>query len=65
MKEREFFKKIDWDALRDQKLTLLYAIDMCLPGDGATDDLTGLLHLLDAMQDFAADELKIKNVFTA
>jgi hypothetical protein len=61
--EKTFFESIDWNRLRTQKLVLLNAIDMCLPGDSASENLIGILHLLDAMQDFAADELKIKNVF--
>jgi hypothetical protein len=65
METKDFFKRIDWVALKNQKLTLLNAIDMYLPYHTASNDLTGILHLLDAIQDFAVDELGIpeKDVF--
>jgi hypothetical protein len=56
----EFINKIDFTTLRTQKTTLLKVIDQ-LENDGNSnaDDLTGILHLIDALQDYAVDELDI------
>lgn len=53
----EFIKKMDWKLLREQKeifIKVLYA-----PDEGDDDDvpyLEGILHLIDAIQDYAIDE---------
>lgn len=51
------YSKIDWALLRKQKLTLLEIIDQ-VEADcrwERAEDLTGILHLIDAIQDDAVD----------
>ena len=59
-----FFQSIDWALLRKQKITLLEVIDQVAPVDEDNPDpqqkqwvihLTGLLHLLDNLQDAAVE----------
>jgi len=54
---------IDWALLRSQKLTLLQVISVSPPT--VAEDLTGILHLIDHIQDEAAanSEIGIKEVF--
>ena len=56
---------IDWDLLRKQKATLLEEIQLAESGDtpDVADDLTGILHLIDAIQDEAAEEFGEETVF--
>lgn len=58
MQVPEFFTKINWGLLRNQKTTLLEVIDH-LKGDPNYEDLDGILHLIDSMQDYAVDDLGI------
>jgi len=44
--------KIDWALLRSQKLTLIQVISVSPPT--VAEDLTGILHLIDYIQDDAA-----------
>jgi hypothetical protein len=44
--------RIDWTLLRSQKLTLVQVIATSPPT--VAEDLTGILHLIDALQDEAA-----------
>lgn len=60
---------IDWGLLRGQKKLILDLVDRiesnhwdALPPD-AGDLLTGILHLIDHIQDTAADDLGIEGVF--
>lgn len=46
----EFIKNIDWELLREQKEWLL---------NNGSDEAMGIAHLIDAIQDYAADELGI------
>ena len=47
---------VDWDLLHQQKLVLLELLDN-IPRDSAVGQaLFGIVHLLDALQDEAADE---------
>ena len=57
----EFFEKIDWSILRRQKQSLISAIGK-FDGD-IKDDLNGILHLIDGIQDYAVDKLKINARF--
>lgn len=58
--DTKFFKTIDWSELRNQKRELLQVIDnMEGSENGSADLLYGILHLIDAMQDYAVDELEI------
>lgn len=50
MNAPEFIKNIDWKQLREQKLYLLQT-------GIETEPMDGIIHLLDALQDYAADEL--------
>lgn len=51
----EFFKKIDFDLLRDQKLTLLYLLDSNQLTEEQTADLDGIALLIDYLQDTAVE----------
>ena len=55
--------KIDWKLLRSQKLTLIQVISVSPPT--VAEDLTGILHLIDYIQDDAATDylIGIKAVF--
>jgi hypothetical protein len=44
---------IDWTLLRSQKLTLMQVIATSPPT--VAEDLTGILHTIDALQDEAAE----------
>lgn len=50
------FGKINWRLLKKQKLSLLNVLDGRLLSKEEEDDLTGILHLLDYLQDCAVDE---------
>ncbi|HDY66662.1 MAG TPA: hypothetical protein ENH85_02600 [Candidatus Scalindua sp.] len=60
-KHPRFMRGIDWKLLRDQKKTLLY-ID---PYDHMSKEekgaITGVIHLLDAIQDYAVDSMGKRN----
>ena len=50
----EAFRKIDWVLLVQQKQTLLSTINLvALNGTDQANNLTGILHLIDAIQDAA------------
>jgi hypothetical protein len=56
----DFFTRIDWVMLKDQKTALQRTIRMLEDngGDADMDDadaLVGVLHLIDALQDAAED----------
>ncbi|MBU1248087.1 MAG: hypothetical protein KKB70_05265 [Proteobacteria bacterium] len=54
----EVVGKIAWEPLRAQKKALLKVIDALEEsGDSRADVLSGLLHLVDALQDGAVDIL--------
>jgi hypothetical protein len=53
-----FFWGIDYAELREQKQALLDTI-----WDDNDSPLWGIVHLIDGIQDYAADDLKIPNVF--
>jgi hypothetical protein len=54
-----FLTKIDFTDLRSQKTTLLNVIDGFEKSNVNTDDLKGILNLIDALQDYAVDEMGI------
>jgi hypothetical protein len=56
---------IDWEALVDQKIALLKVLSNRSIGydEGQTDPLEGILHLIDAVQDAAAEVLGEEAVF--
>lgn len=50
----EAFRKVDWALLAQQKLTLLRTITLvALNGTDMANNLTGVLHLIDVIQDAA------------
>ena len=51
----------NWALLRSQKLTLIQVIGVSPPA--VAEDLTGILHLIDAIQDEAAWHLGEAEVF--
>lgn len=58
----DFFEQIDWSELRNQKSTLFKLIVELDKGDDdnqQVNDLDGILHLIDAIQDYAVDKLEI------
>jgi len=50
----ESLNRVDWDLLHQQKLTLLAIRERQRPASGEHDALSGIIHLLDALQDEAA-----------
>lgn len=57
----EFIQKIDWELLRVQKRVI---IELSAMGCFTTEDydaFEGLLNLLDALQDYAVDEMGMKD----
>lgn len=60
MKIPEFILKIDWSLLRNQKNSLLHIInDGFIPDEDIKNDLLGILALIDAVQDYAVDDMGI------
>ena len=55
----KFINGIDFTTLRTQKATLLNVIDGFEKNNINTDDLNGILNLIDAIQDYAVDILGI------
>ncbi len=53
--------EIDWALLRQQKQSLLEAMESVHPS--IAEDLDGILHLLDALQDEAASKYGSDAVF--
>ena len=49
-------QNVDWDLLHQQKLTLLAIREHRRPDSSEYEALSGIIHLLDALQDEAADE---------
>jgi hypothetical protein len=47
---------VDWDLLHNQKLTLLEMLERQRGGSNEAEALLGIVNLLDALQDDAADE---------
>lgn len=60
------FENMDWELLRQQKMTLLHMLEPyqnILLTDEEFEDLQGILHLIDAVQDHAVDVLGVdKNI---
>lgn len=60
----ELISRIDWKLLKKQKKTLLAVIEeneinTVLQNPERVDDLTGILNLVDSIQDFAVDIMKV------
>ena len=52
----ESLNKVDWDLLHIQKLALLEILERQRSGSKEAEALLGIINLLDALQDDAADE---------
>lgn len=50
----ESLNKVDWDLLNQQKITLLAIHSRQRDGSPEFEALSGIIHLLDALQDDAA-----------
>lgn len=71
-KDKVIIENIDWSELRNQKRTLIEAInyidEVDIEFDERTDtqeivnNLTGILHLLDAIQDYAVDVMGLSPI---
>lgn len=62
---RGFFRGVNWPLLREQKQDLI-AVSADLESKGMTEiarSLDGITHLLDGLQDLAADAWDIPGVF--
>jgi len=59
MNTPEIIKKIDWTDLRTQKTLLLETINNKAVSPMHKEALEGILALLDALQDYAVDEMDI------
>lgn len=55
----EFIQKIDWNKLKEQKAALLTSITYFETHylKSIADNLEGILSLIDAIQDYAVDEM--------
>jgi len=68
----EFIREIDFKLLREQKALLLKIINICQGANDLTsseiatlvkaEELDGIVHLLDALQDYCTDELGIDEI---
>jgi len=52
----ESLNRIDWDLLHEQKLVLLAMREPYQDGSTERDALSGIVHLLDALQDEAVEK---------
>ena len=53
----EFMLKMDWELLRKQKQTILEVSEMGCFTEGDYDSFNGLIALIDAIQNYAVDEM--------
>lgn len=59
-----FIENMDWNLLQQQKLTLLHIIDnktLTNISDVICNDIDGIVHLIDSIQDYAVDVAGIDN----
>jgi hypothetical protein len=62
METPEFIKKIDWTDLRTQKTLLLETINNDAVDPEHKEGLEGILALIDAVQDYAVDEMGVSEM---
>lgn len=64
-------ENIDWSELRNQKRTLLETIEFIrnedkqdpqVDSEEIVNNLTGILYLIDSLQDYAVDEMGISSI---
>jgi len=59
----EFIQKMDWSLLRKQKSSLIKTIYDEKKGKGNdAEELLGILHVIDALQDYAVDDLGVDEI---
>ena len=63
MNAEEFFEKIDWALLREQKANLITGIELGRIDSETTDTIDGILCLIDGMQDFMVNDLKYNEMY--
>ena len=63
MKEiHQFINDINWDLLKQQKLSLLNIVNNnTLINNVMSEDVNGIVHLIDSIQDYAVDVVGIDN----
>ena len=57
MTRPRFLTKIDWDKLKKQKATLLKLKEGMTVTIPEKNDINGIVHLIDAIQDYAIDTM--------
>ena len=57
MTRPRFLTKIDWDKLKKQKATLLKLKEGMTVTIPEENDINGIVHLIDAIQDYAIDTM--------
>lgn len=62
MKTPYFIEKIDWNDLRIQKTLLLETINNVYVNPKHKKGLEGILALIDAIQDYAVDEMGVSEM---
>ena len=62
METPEFLRKVDWTDLRTQKTLLLETINNDAVSPEHKEGLEGILAVIDAMQDYAVDEMGISEM---
>ena len=60
-KHPRFIERIDWDLLRDQKKMLVTMDTYHELSQAEEDAITGITHLIDAIQDYAVDSMGLRN----
>lgn len=58
LNEDSYVNQMDWSLLRNQKRTLISVMSKHILDEQENDYLQGIVHLIDALQDFAVDELE-------
>jgi hypothetical protein len=58
-----FIERIDWKLLREQKADVHLMAEGPSVSSHERESLHGVLHLLDALMDYAADTLELPGVF--
>ena len=61
MNAEDFFEKIDYSLLREQKKQLYVAMENSKSND-ANECLEGILNLIESLQDFVVDELRYAEI---
>ena len=60
-KHPRFIERIDWELLRDQKKMIITMDTYHELTQAEEDAITGIIHLIDAIQDYAVDSMGKRN----